>query len=90
MQTKSNQLQVSFLKVLKDGVPDGQLQVTWNDPCLLVVPGGVAGELEDLGGQVFHHGGKVDGGTGAHPLGIVALPEHPMDPAHRELEAGTG
>ena len=64
--------------------------MTWDDPGLLVVPGGIAGELEDLGGQVFHHGGEVDRGTGAHPLCIVALTEHPVDAAHRELEAGAG
>ena len=46
----------------------------WDDPGLLVVPGGVAGQLEDLGGQVLHHSRKVDRGTGSNPLGIVALP----------------
>jgi hypothetical protein len=34
-----------------------------NDPGLLVVSGGVAGKLEDLGGQVLHHGGQVDWGS---------------------------
>ena len=71
-------------------VPNGQLEVTRDDPGLLVVPGGVAGELEDLGGQVLHDGGEVDGGSGAHPLCVVALAEHPVDAANRELEAGTG
>ena len=33
-------------------VPDGQLQVTRDDSRLLVVLGGVSGELEDLGGQI--------------------------------------
>ena len=61
-----------------------------NDPGLLVVPGGVAGKLEDLSGQVLHDGGEVDGGSGTHPLCVVALAEHPVDAAHRELEAGTG
>ena len=29
-------------------VPDGELEVTGDDPGLLVVPGGVTGQLEDL------------------------------------------
>ena len=71
-----------------------------DDPGLLVVPGGVAGQLEDLGGEVLHDGGHVDGGAGAHALRVVALPAHeglqlekereapeePVDPAHGELE----
>ncbi len=33
-------------------VPDGQLQVARDDARLLVVLGGVSGQLEDLGGKV--------------------------------------
>ena len=55
-------------------VADRQLEVSRDDPRLLVVPRSVAGQLEDLGGQVLHDGGHVDGGTGAHPLGIVTFP----------------
>ena len=33
-------------------VADGQLDVAWNDARLVVVPGGVAGQLQDLGGEV--------------------------------------
>ena len=81
-------------------IPDGELEVPGDDPGLLVVPGGVAGQLEDLGGEVLHDGGHVDGGAGAHALRVVALPAHeglklekegevpeePVDPAHGELE----
>ena len=56
-------------------VPDSELEVTGNDPLLLVVPGSVPSQLEDLGGQVFHHSGHVDGGAGAHPLSVVTFPE---------------
>ena len=48
-----------------------------DDPGLLVVPGSVAGQLEDLGGQVLHHGGQVDRGSSANPLGVVTLAEKP-------------
>ena len=33
-------------------VADAQLDVAWNDAGLVVVPGGVAGQLQDLGGEV--------------------------------------
>ena len=60
--------------ISKSCVPDGQLEVPGDDTRLLVVPGGVPGELEDLGGEVLHHGGHVDGSPSAHPLGVVAFP----------------
>ena len=53
-------------------VADGELEVAGVDPLLLVVAGGVAGQLENLSGQVLHDGGEVDWSTGAHPLGVVA------------------
>ena len=33
-------------------VADAQLDVAWNDAALLVVPGGVAGQLQDLSGEI--------------------------------------
>ena len=48
-----------------------------DDPGLLVVPGGVAGELEDLGGEILHDGGQVDRGSSTNPLGVVTLAEKP-------------
>ena len=56
-------------------LPDGELEVPWDDTRLLVVPGGVAGELEDLCGEVLHHGGHVDRRPGAYTFGVVSLPE---------------
>ncbi len=70
-------------------VADGQLEVAGDDPGLLVVPGGVAGQLEDLSGQVLHDGGHVDRGAGANTLSIVALPQQAVDTAHGELESST-
>ena len=51
------------------------LKVAGDDPGLLVVPGGVAGELEDLGGEILHDGGQVDRGSGSNSLGVVSLAE---------------
>eukprot|EP00095_Tigriopus_kingsejongensis_P012306 snap_masked-scaffold2342_size16862-processed-gene-0.0 protein:Tk12306 transcript:snap_masked-scaffold2342_size16862-processed-gene-0.0-mRNA-1 annotation:"PREDICTED: uncharacterized protein LOC103140673" len=70
-------------------VTDGQLQVTGDDAGLLVVTGSIAGQLEDLSRQVLHDGGQVDGGSGSHTLGIVALAEETMDSAHGELETSS-
>lgn len=41
-------------------VTDGELQVTGHDTLLLVITGGVASQLEDLGGKVFEDGSEVD------------------------------
>jgi len=71
-------------------VTDGQLQVTGDDPRLLVVACGVACQLENLGGQILHDGSQIDGCTGSDTLGIVALSQQTMDPSHWELKTGTG
>ena len=70
-------------------VTDGQLKMTRDDPGLLVVTSGVAGQLEDLSGQVLHDGGHVDGGTGSDTLGIVTLPQETVDTSHGELKSST-
>ena len=46
-----------------------------DDAGLLVVSGGVSGELKDFGGEVLDDGGQVDGGSGSDAFGVVALPE---------------
>ena len=71
-------------------VADSQLQVTGDDTGLLVVTGSVSSQLQDLSGQVLQHGGQVDRGSGTDTLGVVSLPEQPVDTTHRELEPGTG
>eukprot|EP00095_Tigriopus_kingsejongensis_P008146 snap_masked-scaffold196_size269943-processed-gene-1.3 protein:Tk08146 transcript:snap_masked-scaffold196_size269943-processed-gene-1.3-mRNA-1 annotation:"PREDICTED: uncharacterized protein LOC101168343" len=97
---KKNGLDVGEHTTLGDGhtreqlvqllvVTDGQLQVTGDDAGLLVVTGSIAGQLEDLSRQVLHDGGQVDGGSGSHTLGIVALAEETMDSAHGELETSS-
>ena len=69
-------------------VTDGELKVTGDDPGLLVVTSGVAGQLEDLSGEVLHDGGHVDGGTGSDTLSIVSLPQQTMDTSDGELKSG--
>ena len=54
-------------------VADGELDVPRDDAGLLVVAGGVAGELEDLSAEVLEDGREVDRGAGADAGGVAAL-----------------
>ena len=69
-------------------VSDGELNVSWNDSALLVVSGGVSGQLENLGGEVLKDGGEVHWGTSANTGSVAAGAEVAVDTAHRELETG--
>ena len=42
-----------------------KLQVTWRDAFDLQILCRVASQLQNFGGQVFEHGGEVDGSLGA-------------------------
>ena len=66
-------------------VLNGKGDVTGHDTSLLVVTGGIAGKLEDLGTEVLEDGGKVDGCTGSHTGGIFALTEVTSDTSDGEL-----
>ena len=71
-------------------VTDGQLEMTGDDPGLLVVTGSVSCELKNLSSQVFHDCCQVDWGTGSNALGIVSLAKVTVDSADGELQTGTG
>ena len=70
-------------------VTDGQLQVTRDDPSLLVVASGVSGQLENFSGQILHDGGQVDGSSSTDALSVAAFAEHTMDTTDGELKSGT-
>jgi hypothetical protein len=70
-------------------IPDRQLQVPWNDSGLLVVPGSVTSQFENLGGQVLQNSGQVDWGTGSDSFSVVTFSEESMDSTYWELEAGS-
>ena len=55
--------------------PDGKLKMPGNDARLLVVPGSIAGQLQDLGSQILHDCCHVHWSTGTNPLGVVAFPD---------------
>lgn len=69
-------------------VPDGELQVSRDDTGLFVVSGGITSQFEDLSSEVLEDGSEVDGCTGTNSLGVISLPEHSVDTADGELEAG--
>ncbi|TNV86954.1 hypothetical protein FGO68_gene13903 [Halteria grandinella] len=71
-------------------VADGELNVAGHNSGLLVVLGGVSGELEDLSGEVLEDGSEVHGGTSANSLGEAALLEEASDSANGELESSLG
>lgn len=72
---------VKFFVVL-----DGEGKVTRNDTALLVVAGGVASKLENLGTEVLKNGCQVNWGTSTHTSGILSLTEVTSDTTDRKLE----
>ncbi len=71
-------------------VSDGELKVTGDDTCLLVITSGVTGQLENLGSQVLKNGSQVDGSTGTDTLSIVALAQKTVDTTDGERQTGLG
>ena len=71
-------------------VLDGKGDVPRDDATLLVVPGSVSGELEDLSAQVIQDGGEVDASSNSGPLGVSALPQVPSDTGDGELKSSLG
>ena len=60
---------------------DGELQMAGGDPLHLEILGGVASQLEDLGGEVLQDGGAVDGGGGSNTTcGETAALQVTVDP----------
>ena len=54
-------------------IADGELEMTGDDPGLLVVTGSIASELKDLSSEVLHDGSEVHWGTSTYTLSIVSL-----------------
>ena len=71
-------------------VADGELDVARDDALLLVVAGGVTGELEDLSGEVLEDGGEVDWGTSTDASGVAADTKVAVNAADWELKSSLG
>jgi hypothetical protein len=71
-------------------VPHGKLEMTRDDPGLLVVSGCVTGQLEDFSCKVFHDSCEVDWSTSTYTLSILALAEMTVNTSNGELQTRTG
>jgi hypothetical protein len=71
-------------------VADRQLDVTGGDARTFVVTGGVTGQFEDFGAQVFEDGGHVDGGTTTDTFGVATFFQVTGDTSDWELQTSFG
>lgn len=71
-------------------VTDGELEMTWDDTGLLVVTGGVTGQLEDFSCEVLKNGSKVDWSSSTDTLSVVALSEESVNTSDWEGETSLG
>ena len=71
-------------------ISDSELEMSWDDPGLLVVTGSVTSELQDLSCEVFHDCSQVDWGTSSYALSIVAFPQKSVDTSNWELKSSSG
>ena len=68
-------------------VADGELDVPGDDARLLVVASSIAGELEDLSGEVLEDRREVNWCTSSNAGGDLHLPNVSCDTADRELKS---
>jgi len=69
---------------------DGKGEMTRHDTSLLVVAGGIASKLQDLGTEVLEDGSEVDGSTSTHAGGVLSLAEVTADTTDGELKSSLG
>jgi hypothetical protein len=69
---------------------DGQSDMTGHNTTLLVVAGSVTSEFQDLGAKVLQDSRKVDGGTGTHTGGVLAVTKVAADTTDGELKTSLG
>lgn len=70
-------------------VSDGELNVAGHDSDLLVVAGGVASQLENLGSEVFENSSQVDWSTSTNSCCVSSVSQLAVDSAHWELQTGS-
>ena len=68
-------------------IADGKLQVTGDDPGLLVITGSIACQLKNFSSKVFHDSSQVDWCTSSYTFSIVALAQQTVDTTNRELKS---
>jgi hypothetical protein len=69
---------------------DGKRDMTGYNTSLLVVAGGIASELQDLGAEILEDGSEVHGSTGTHASSVLSLTEVAADTTDGELKSSLG
>ena len=67
-------------------VADGKLQMTGDDPGLLVITGSIASQLKNFSSKVLHDCCQVYRSAGTYTFSIVSLAQETVDTTYRELE----
>ena len=60
-------------------VPDGELEMPWDDSGFFFVSGSVTSEFEHLSRVVFKNGGEVDGSASSDSFSVVAFVEESVE-----------
>lgn len=63
--------------------------MTWDDAGLLVIAGGIAGQLKHLSAEVFKDSRQVNSSSDTNAGGILALLEVTTSTSNRELKTST-
>ena len=71
-------------------IANSQLNVTGHNPGLLVVPGCIASQLQDLSREVLQDCCQVDWGTSSDPGGVLALLQVSCNTSDRKLQGTMG
>merc|ERR1711977_528971 len=71
-------------------ISDGQLDVPWDDPGLLVIAGGISSQLEHLGGKVFQDCGQVDRCSCSNSGGVLSSLQVSCNTTDWELKSSLG
>ena len=70
-------------------VPHCQLKMSWDNPCLLVVPGSIACQFQYFGSQVFQYSSHVNGSTGSDAVTVVTFSQETMDSSNWKLQSSS-
>lgn len=71
-------------------VADRKLKMTGDNTGLLVVTGSIAGQFQDLSGEILEYSGEINRGSGTNTLSIVSLPEQTMNTSDWERKTRLG
>merc|ERR1712141_554416 len=71
-------------------VPDCQLQMSWDDPCFLVVPSSITCKFKNFRCKVFHDCSQINWSSCTNSFSIVSFAQQSMNPSNWELKSSPG